>query len=89
MHKFGQKRVPTLAKHLSYNDDLGLGAFTQIKLVWADAHKMGLAPAIIDPLSYSDHIIRATQAEFPLGEDIPLPEEIKISLDWLSTPPMR
>ena len=87
--QFDPDRVPGLAKHPSYNDDLRLGSFTQSKLVWADVQKKVLSPAITDPLSYSDHIIRAVQSEFPLGAEIPLPEELKTSLDWISTAPLR
>ena len=48
---------------------------------------MGASPAIIDPLSYPDHIIREVQAESPLGVEIPLRVETIVSLDWLSTAP--
>ena len=85
--QFVPGRVPVLAKRPSYNDDLRLGSFTQRKLVWADVQKKGLSPAITDPFSYSDHIIRAVQSEFPLGAEIPLHEELKTSLDWISTIP--
>ena len=47
----------------------------------------GASPAISDPLSYADRIIREAQAEFHLGVDVPLRQETTISLDWLSTTP--
>ena len=86
--QFGNEKVTVLTKHLSYNGDLNLWCFTQSKLFWDDSQKRGLSPAIADPLSYTDRILRATSAEFPLGVDIPLPEDVVNSLDWISpTPP--
>ena len=85
--KFDHDKVPILAKHLSYNDDIRLGCFAPSKLVRGDTQKRGASPAITDPLSYTDRITRAVSAEFPLGVDIPLPEEVTCSLDWIASAP--
>ena len=68
--KFGRDKVPILTKHLPYND-LTLDCFTHSKLVWVDSQRSGHPPAITDPLSYTDHILREVSAEFLLGVDIP------------------
>ena len=47
----------------------------------------GIEPAINDALSYPDRIIRAVSAEFLLCVDIPLPEEVANSLDWVNSSP--
>ena len=85
--KFGHGKVAILTKHVSYNDDLSLGCFTQSKLVRVDSQKKSAFPGDYGPLSYTDHILREVSAEFPLGVDIPLPGDVVSSLDWLASAP--
>ena len=85
--KFRGEISPQIAKRESYNNDFRLGRYAQSKVVCAGSQKKGPSPAINDPVDYPDHILRAIAAEFPLGVDIPLPEEVTCSLDWIASAP--
>ena len=38
-------------------------------------------------MDYLDHIHQAVGADFPLSAEIPLPEELTTSIDWISEVP--
>ena len=61
-HQFDNNRVPILAKHASYNDDVRLGGYIQSNVVRVDSQKRGFPDAIADALSYSYRIIRAASS---------------------------
>ena len=65
------------------NGDLYLGSFLQSKLIWAGLQRKGVSPLIEDPKDYIDHILKATWAIFPFSAEIPLPQEIQESLDFI------
>ena len=81
--EFGHTKVPIMERIYDCNDDLTLCPFEQSKFLWAGLQKKGVSPQIVDPKDYIDHISRATKALFPRSMDIPLPGEVKSSLDFI------
>ena len=73
--QFMTDRVPKLEKHIDCNDNLTLWAFQKRKYIRAWLQKKGAAPLIENHQNYVDHILKATQALFPLRMDMPLPEK--------------
>ena len=57
---FRSSRVHKLEKHIDCNDNLSLGAFQNIKHIWAGLKKKGVSPSIWNPQNCVDHILKAT-----------------------------
>ena len=80
---FNQSKAPKMFYQQDCNDDLNLGSFIQSKTIWAGLQRKGVSPLITDPQNYIDHILKATRAIFPLSADIPIPQEIQDSLEFI------
>ena len=66
------------------NDDLKVGPFEQSRYIWGCLQKRWVDPLIEEPNDYVGHILKATEATFPLCMDMPHPRDITGSLDLLT-----
>ena len=82
---FEADKIPPCTKPDSFNNDLNTGAFTPSKFTWGGEQKRGILCHVTDSKDIPDHVRKAVDLEFFLGKDVPLPHEIKDSLEFLRT----
>ena len=76
-------RIPACVKPASYNNDLELGTFTPSKFTWAGEQRKGLDCHITESTDIDDHTRKALDLEFFLSKPVPLPAEIRESLEFI------
>ena len=74
--------IPPRPRQLSYNNDLELGAFSPSKFTWAGEHRKCLTCRITDSKGPAGHTFKAMGLEFCLAKPVPLPGEIRESLEF-------
>ena len=82
--EFDPTKSPIMARCNDCNDDLSLGCFQKSSLIWGGSRKKGVSPAIENAEDYLDRIDQASNATFPLGMDLPVPQEVQESMNWLA-----
>ena len=80
---FESEKIPPCLKPTSYNNDLELGTFTPSKFTWAGEQRKGLDCHITDSTDIEDHTRKAMDLEFFLAKPVPLPDEIRESLEFI------
>ena len=78
---FSVDGLPSPDRPTSYNDDLRLGSFRPIRYTWAGEQRKGISTHIADSSPIEGHIKKATESDFSLAKEIPLPPEVLRSLD--------
>ena len=81
--KFEKGAIPPCHKPTSYNNDLELGTFIPSKYTWSGEQRKGLDCHITDSTSIDDHTRKAMDLEFFLAKPVPLPDEIKDSVEFI------
>ena len=80
---FDNGRIPACTKPASYNNDLELGTFTPSKFTWAGEQRKGLDCHITNSTDTEGHTRKALDLEFFLSKPVPLPGEIRESLEFI------
>ena len=74
---------PDSVRPESFNDDLSLSAFRKGDKIWAGQQRKGIQYSIPDASSKLDHIERASREPFHLSGRIPLPGELRESIQFI------
>ena len=82
---FDPSTFPPCLKPESFNNDLNTGSFTPSKYTWGGEQKRGILCHVTDSKDIQGHVRKSVDLEFFLGKDVPLPQEIKESLEFLTT----
>ena len=80
---FNPDRVGNPDMPSSYEDDLRTTYFAKSNACWAGEQRKGIQFSIPDATSKTDFVFRAMAEPFHLADEIPLPSEVKASLDFI------